>query len=93
MKKGAWIGLASGQLALHENVSAFDEPVRQLREAFAEGGDVMPLSLFFPLVVLVLPGLLRCDGELRDRGAIRQIFRFGILADESDDRKLIEVHK
>ena len=86
------IVLARGQLALHKNVSAFSEPVRQLREALAESGDVMPLGLFFPLVVLVLPGLLGRDGELRDRSAIRQILGFGVLANESDDRKLIEVH-
>lgn len=52
----------------------------------------MPLGLFFPLVVLVLPGFLGRDGELRDWGAIRQILGFGVLAEESDDRKLIEVH-
>ena len=87
------IVFARGQLALHEDVSAFHEPVGQLLEAFAERDDVMPLGLFFPLIVLVLPRLFGRDGELRDRGAIRQIFGFGVLADKSDDRKLIEVHK
>ena len=84
--------LARGQFALHKHVRAFHKAVRQLLEAFAESGDVMPLGLFFPLVVLVLPGLLGRDGEFGDRCAIRQILGFGVLADESDDRKLIEVH-
>jgi hypothetical protein len=84
--------LARGQLALQEDVGAFHQTVRQLGEAFAEGDDVMPLRFFFPLILLVLPGLLRCDGELRDRSAIRQILGFGVFADEADDRKLIEVH-
>jgi len=86
------IVLARGQLALHEYVSAFPEPVRQLRETLAERDHVMPLCPFLPLVFLVLPGLLSRDGEFRDRGPVRQILGFGVLADEADDRKLIEVH-
>lgn len=86
------IVLARGQFDLHEDMGAFQEPVRQLDEAFAESADVMPLGLFFPFIVLVLPGFLGRDREFCDRSAIRQIFGFGIPADESGDRKLIEVH-
>jgi hypothetical protein len=77
------IVLAGGQFPLHEDVSAFRKPVGQLREAFAERDHVVPLRPFLPLLVLVLPGLLRCDGELRDGRAVRQVLGFGVLADET----------
>jgi hypothetical protein len=86
------IVLVRGEFALHEHVSAFHQTVGQLLEAFAESSDVVPLRLFFPLVVLVFPGFFGRDRELCDGSAIRQILGFGVFADESDYRKLIEVH-
>ena len=80
------------KLALDENVGAFVEAGSYLLEAFAEGNNVVPLGLFFPLVVVVLPGPLCSYRELHDGRAVRQELQFGIFAEKSNDRKLIQVH-
>ena len=86
------IVFACRQLALHKDMRAFDESVGELREGFPERNDAMPLRLFLPAIVLVLPGALGCDREFRDGSAIWQRLGLGVLADKSDDRKLIEIH-
>ena len=46
----------------------------------------------FPLVFVVLPRPRGRDGKFRYGSAVRQLLGFGVPADESDNRKLIEVH-
>jgi hypothetical protein len=81
-----------GQLAPYEHVRAFDQPVGELGEALAECDNVVPLGLFFPLIVLILPRLLRGDGELRDWRSVWHIFGFCVRAAKTDNCKLIQVH-
>jgi hypothetical protein len=71
---------------------SFDEPFRRLRKACAEGDDIVPLCFVFPFFVLVFPRLLRSDAELYDGCAVREVLGFCVLANKSDDRKLIQVH-
>ena len=51
------------ELALHENMCSFDEPACHLRKACAEGNDFVPLRLFFPRSVVVLPRFLSGDAD------------------------------
>ncbi len=81
---------AGAEFTPHENVCAFNEAVGHLLEAFAEGDDIVPLGPVFPLVVFVLPGFLGSDAEFEDRRAVWQVLRFGVLADISDDRELVD---
>ena len=53
---------------------------------------VVPLGSLFPLAFVVLPGPRGRNGKFRDGGAAGQLLGIRVLADESDDRKLIEVH-
>ncbi len=76
------IVFTTGEFALHKHVSAFDEPIGQLREALAESDHVVPLSFLLPGVILVLPGALGGDREFGDWSAIRQRPGFGVLADK-----------
>lgn len=88
----AAVVFACAEFTLHENVCAFDEAIGHLLEPFAEGDYVVPLGPVFPFVVFVFPGLLGGDAEFEDGRAIWQVLRFGVFADKSDDRELIEVH-
>src|SRR4051794_24027403 len=90
-RDGAFI-LARAEFALREHVCAFYQARRHLGEARSVREDVVPLRSLFPLAFLVLPGLSGRHGKLCDGGAVRQLLGLGVAADESDDRKLIEVH-
>ena len=64
-------------LALHEDVRAFDQPVRELGVCWTITDHVVPLSSFAPLVrVFVLPRNLGRDGELGDRRSVLQVGNF-----------------
>ena len=64
------IVFVSGELALDEDLSAFDKTAGQSFKSWPKTNDLVPLAFLLPLVVLVLPGFLGRDAELGDGGAI-----------------------
>jgi hypothetical protein len=85
--------LAGLQLALDEDVSAFDEAVGEFAEAVTIGDNGVPLRAGLPFALVVFPGFRRGDGKLCDHAAaVGQCFRFCVFTDEADESDLVEVH-
>ncbi len=80
------------EFALHEDVSALQQAWSDLGGARSEREHVVPLRFLIPLTFIVLPGPGGCNRQFCNRRAVWKVFDLGVATDESDDRKLIEVH-
>jgi hypothetical protein len=85
--------LRAYEQAVHENVVALVERVRNRFAEAVEGHDAVPLGFGLPLVVRVLPRLLRGDGqhsEIRAVAADLPLLR--VFPEEADELDVIEIH-
>ena len=73
------IVFVSGELALDEDLRAFDKTAGQSFKIWPKTNDLVPLAFLLPLVVLVLPRFLGRDAELSDGSAVG-VFAGGIVS-------------
>jgi hypothetical protein len=85
--------LARLQLALDEDVRAFDETVAEFAEAVTVGDNGVPLCAGLPFALIVFPGFRCGDGKLCDQATgVGQCLGFCVFADETNESDLIEIH-
>ena len=85
--------LGADKLSVNKDMVAFVQRVRDGLAEAVEDDDAVPLSSGLPLVVRVLPRLLRGDGqhgEIRAVAADLPLLR--VLAEEADELDVIEIH-
>src|SRR5262249_16224893 len=58
----------------------------------SKSNDAMPVGATLPFILVVLPRLFRRHRQRGHGRAARRVMEVGVLADKSDDRKLIHIH-
>jgi hypothetical protein len=86
--------LGTDELSVNEDMVALAQRIRDGITEAVERHDAVPFGFRLPLVVRVLPGLLRSDRQHSEAGAVAaDLPLLRVLAEEADELNVIEIHK
>ena len=79
--------------ALDKNVFAFEKAVGKFVKSFSVPNNLAPFGGLLPFAIGSFPGFFGGDGELGHLAAGLESFGLAIASNETNESKLIEIHK